>query len=121
MNPEAHAPADPGLPLPLIPELPNPLIPDAVRMRGLEERLSLYKVDAQLSTDEKGSVLASQTVIEKKVEAALVTDGMNSERILAKRGQIRGVLFYPKGKLLSPKTYQEHVRRPRRYSVLYPI
>ena len=104
----APLPADPGIPL--IPELPNPLIADYVRMRELEDRMAPYLIGVDLSDEVHTSILASQTVIEKKVEAALVSDGFHPNTILAKRGQIRGILFYPRAKLLSDKTYLDYVK-----------
>lgn len=105
----AHAPA----PLPAdpdIPQLPIPLVEDYVRMRELEERMALYLIGIELSADVRNSILASQVVIEKKVEAALVSDGLNPNTILAKRGQIRGFLFYPRSRLLGDKTYLDYVK-----------
>lgn len=108
MNPGGPAPAplpaDPGIPL--IPELPNPLIADYVRMRELEDRMALYLIGVDLSDEVRSGILASQTVIEKKVEAA--SDGFNPNILLDKR--VRGIIFYPRSKLLSSKTYLDYVK-----------
>ncbi|CDP17410.1 unnamed protein product [Coffea canephora] len=94
---------------PLIPELPNPLIPDDVRMEELEKKFSFYTmIDKKCKLEDQQEILASQIVIEKRVEEALVSDGFNSERILAKRSDIRSFMFYPHGKLLSKNTYLQH-------------
>ena len=95
---------------PDIPELPIPLIPDNLRMHELEERMAPYLIGIELSADVQSSILASQTEIEKKVEAALVIDGFNPNTLLAKRGQIRGFLFDPRAKLLGEKTYLNYVK-----------
>lgn len=94
---------------PLIPELPNPLIPDDVRMEELEKKFSFYTmIDKKCKLEDQEEILALQIVIEKKVEEALVSDGFHSERILAKRSDIRSLMFYPRGKLLSKTTYLQH-------------
>lgn len=101
MNHPAPALGDPEIPL--IPELPNPLIADEVRMWELYCRLALH--GSELSPESLDHILASQAVIENKVEAALVADGFHPNLLIENRDKVRGFLFYPRGTVLSHKTY----------------
>jgi len=110
MDPGAPAPGDPGIPLIPIPELQHPLIPDEVRMRELETRLVANSIGMDLTPEKTVDIITSQAVIEKKVEAALVADGFRPATLLEKRDQLRGFLFYPRGTVLSQKTYLDHLK-----------
>lgn len=95
----------------IIPELPYPLIPDDIRFQELNAKIALYLMDSPpLSGQEQREIILAQAFVEKKVEAALVMDGFNPQALVAKRGQIRSFLFYPKGRLLSERTYFNYVK-----------
>lgn len=61
MHPGAHAPANPGLPLPLITEVPNPLISDDARYDELQNRLCLHLIGRDLNLEQQVKILSSQT------------------------------------------------------------
>lgn len=105
--PEVDQPDGSG---PVIPELANYLLPIEERQRELAQRLSINSISKNLTSREWGSILAAQVVVEKRIEAALVSDGFNAESILAKRHQVRGFLFYPGGTSLTEQTYVNYVK-----------
>lgn len=55
------------------------------------------------------SILDSQMIVERAVEAALVEDGYTPDSILLKYREIRGILHSPQGELLNPRTYSSYV------------
>lgn len=76
----------------------------------MDSRLALNSFGNELPTNIQTDIISAQTVIEKKVEAALVADGFNPNSIVENRHQIRSVLFYPRGTVLSRKTYINYVK-----------
>lgn len=52
--------------------------------------------------------------LEKKIEAALVLDGINPINILNERHQIRGIVFYPRGTALSERTLNTYLSQIER-------
>lgn len=95
---------------PLIPENANPLIPDNLRVRELEEHLSVHMIENKWKPEETPRILTSQTIIEKRVEAALIEDGFPPDVFLHKRKRIRDFMFYPEGTGLTAQTYAHHVK-----------
>lgn len=55
------------------------------------------------------SILDSQMIVERAVEAALVEDGYTPDSILLKYREIRGILHSLQGELLNPRTYSSYV------------
>lgn len=55
-------------------------------------------------------IVICQVVIERMVEAALVTDGIAPHDILDNRDQFRNCLFYPHGRSFSEKTYLKYIQ-----------
>lgn len=97
-------------PEPPLPELSDPLLDDNTRRAELDERAGFHFVG--LSDSQKDKVLIAQGYIEKKIEEALLSDGYSRAELClkTKRDQIRGFLFYPRGKLMSSKTYEKYVK-----------
>ncbi|GKV53046.1 hypothetical protein SLEP1_g59595 [Rubroshorea leprosula] len=95
---------------PQIPELPNSLIPVEQRMRELGDRLSINSIERNLTHDKWKSIVAAQLVVEEKIEAALVQDGLAPDLFVEKRHQIRGFMFYPGGTCFSEQTYVSYVK-----------
>lgn len=97
-------------PEPPLPELSDPLLDDNTRRAELDERAGFHFVG--LSDSQKDKVLISQGYIDKKIEEALLSDGYSRQELClkTKRDEIRGFLFYPRGKLMSVKTYEKYVK-----------
>ncbi|KAL2322135.1 hypothetical protein Fmac_026514 [Flemingia macrophylla] len=92
------------------PDLSLPLLDDNTRRAELDERAGFHFVE--LSEDKKDKVLNAQVQIERAIEKALLSDGYSRDELSQrnKRDEIRAFLFYPKGKLLSIKTYESYVK-----------
>ncbi|XP_029126296.1 uncharacterized protein LOC114915594 [Cajanus cajan] len=92
------------------PDLSLPLLDDNTRRAELDERAGFHFVE--LSEDKKDKVLKAQVQIERAIEKALLSDGYSRDELSQrnKRDEIRAFLFYPKGKLLSIKTYESYVK-----------
>ncbi|KAK7375802.1 hypothetical protein VNO78_35113 [Psophocarpus tetragonolobus] len=92
------------------PDLSHPLLDDNTRRAELDERAGFHFVE--LSEDKKGKVLNAQVQIERAIEKALLSDGYSRDELSQrnKRDEIRAFLFYPRGKLLSIKTYESYVK-----------
>jgi hypothetical protein len=107
--PQAPAPAPhPAVPNPpVIPQFP-PLLSDGERLVKLRETLLLYTPTDFGSFENK---LTLAVPIEKSVEAALLEDGFNADRIRQQLSEIRGVLFcHPKRSfLLSFETLERYL------------
>jgi len=100
-------------PAPVIPELNPPLMGDMVRRWELQQRLPLSFLGrndlSHLSLFL--SILEKQIIVEKSVDAARVHDRYHPLSILARRHEIRGFLFYPRGTSLSDATLTRHIRQ----------
>jgi len=103
-----HAP-DPAEPVAPDPDVYHPLLDDNTRRAELDERAGFHF--AELSDQNKNSILDSQVIIERAIEKALLSDGYSRDELneLSKRNEIRGFLFYPQGKLLSLRKYKKYV------------
>nr|YP_010520508.1 cytochrome c oxidase subunit 2 [Camellia nitidissima]UXP75798.1 cytochrome c oxidase subunit 2 [Camellia nitidissima] len=123
--PDLNPPVQPGPDVPggepnemiiapvVIPELHPPLLPDMLRRVELQERLSLSFVGRNTAAHLPLflGILEKQMLIEKRVEAALIHDGYNPLSVLAKRHEIRGIIFYPRGTSLSEPTLSRHINQ----------
>jgi len=109
-NPEASVNQEAPNPEPPEPDLSQPLLDDNTRRAELDERAGFHLVG--LSDSDREKVLNFQVIIERKIEKALLSDGYSRDELsqLTKRDEIRGLLFYPNGKLMSLQTYQKYVR-----------
>jgi hypothetical protein len=109
-NPEGSVNQEAPNPEPPEPDLSHPLLDDNTRRAELDERAGFHFVG--LSESQKEKVLDAQVKIERAIEKALLSDGYSRDELsqLTKRNEIRGFLFYPKGKLLSYKKYQSYVK-----------
>lgn len=99
-------------PLPDIPVLEQPLIPDEVRRVSLSNRLSPHhSLDRERPIARTVADLIDQQVwVEKRIEAALVHDGIHPQHLLNELNRLRGVLFYPRGRPLSTGTLAGYIR-----------
>ncbi|CAI9092620.1 OLC1v1027912C1 [Oldenlandia corymbosa var. corymbosa] len=102
-SPEPVAPA-----APLNPEVAQP---DEDRLQELNDRLHINSINLQLTTEQHESILETQLEIEKQIERALLSDGYSRESLIAKRHQIRGLLFYPRGTPFSESTYLQYLNQ----------
>jgi photosystem II P680 reaction center D1 protein len=59
------------------------------------------------------STINAQLLVERYVEAALVSDGFHPQAILDEYRDIRGSLHYPTGRLLGVRTYESYVSQIR--------
>lgn len=126
----------PGQPLPLpeapptpepipvvIPELPHPLISDEERSRILYQRYLVNNLGGNDDLRRMVSTINAQLLVERSVEAALVSDGFPPQAIVDQYRDIRGVLHSPQGRLLGVRTYESYVtqimERGTRESVPY--
>lgn len=105
--PDPAAPAEPVAP---DPDVSHPLLDDNTRRAELDERAGFHFVG--LSDSQKEEILDAQVIIERAIEKALLSDGYSRDELneRTKRNEIRGFLFYPKGKLLSLKKYESYVK-----------
>lgn len=103
--PEGAPPPDPEIAQAvLVPILEQPWMPDHARRMELFNRLAVHFVGRHHELSAFLSLLEKQMQLEKKIEAALVHDGVNPINIKNGRHQIRGVVFYPRGTALSERT-----------------
>lgn len=104
--PDPTAPAEPVAP---DPDVYHPLLDDNTRRAELDERAGFHL--AGLSEKDRKEILDSQVIIDRAIEKALLSDGYSRDELneLSKRNEIRGFLFYPKGKLLSLSKYKKDV------------
>lgn len=103
----------PAVAHPLVPFPEHPLIEDDVRLHQLSQRLLVNNAfSTQFISQQEvlNHIVYSQATIENTVEAALVQDGFHSENLFYKINEIRSVMFYPQGKVLSHETYLSYVR-----------
>lgn len=100
-------------PMPDIPVLEEPLIPDdQFRRIELNRRLGPHSfVRQDISLRNMVDLVYRQADIEKRIEAALVHDGISRVRVLIELNRLRGVLFYPRGEPLSPATLARHLEQ----------
>lgn len=112
----------PGQPLPLpeapptpepipvvIPELAHPLISDEERSRILYQRYLVNNLGGNDDLRRMVSTINAQLLVERSVEAALVSDGFPPQAIVDQYRDIRGVLHSPQGRLLGVRTYESYV------------
>lgn len=95
---------------PLIPELHPPLLDDDTRRAELASRLRTLLWGKAYREEMIDSVVDTQVQIEKHIQAALVERDYSVESLLAKRHQIRGLIFSPNGEALSQRTYALHLK-----------
>nr|POE44795.1 hypothetical protein CFP56_79011 [Quercus suber] len=102
---------------PHIPQLDPPLIGDRERFRELQEQFQLYYLGRNGITDlaKFAGRLERCVPIERDIEAALVLDGYDPDRIRGRISEIRGRLFtHPnKALLLSERTLDEYLTEIR--------
>lgn len=105
--PDPAAPAEPVAP---DPDVSHPLLDDNTRRAELDERAGVHFVG--LSDSQKKEVLDAQVSIERAIEKALLSDGYSRDELNErnKRNEIRGFLFYPKGKLFPLRKYKSYVK-----------
>nr|WMB97061.1 cytochrome c oxidase subunit 2 [Solanum aethiopicum] len=113
--PEAPPEAAP----PVIPELEHPLIPDIQRRAELQHRLSFYFIGRNEPRHLPLflAILEKQFVLEKRVEAGLVREGFPPQIVLARRSEIRSLLFnHPTrgGAALSENTLNRYLAQGER-------
>lgn len=99
---------------PLNPEVDQPA---GDRRLELTDRLHINTVGRSYTPEQLESILETQLQIERKMEQALLSDGYSQEELSAKRHQIRGVLFYPRGTTLSSDTYKKYLSDMETYGV----
>ncbi|KAK4372696.1 hypothetical protein RND71_008080 [Anisodus tanguticus] len=107
--PDSPNPGEPAAPLE--PEVYQPLLEDGQRRRELCDRLTINTIRSPLPEDTFDSIIETQFQTELKMEEALRSDRVPEDSILEKRHEIRGVLFYPKGKPFSLDTYLKHLNQ----------
>ncbi|KAL6983143.1 hypothetical protein U1Q18_016537 [Sarracenia purpurea var. burkii] len=104
---DTEIPPEPGMPQgepghgiqhpapPEIPRLDQPLINDHDHFIGLQQRFQLYYLGRNQITDlaEFARRLEGAVPIERDIEAALVFDGYDPDRIRGRINEIRGILF----------------------------
>ncbi|KAH0670341.1 hypothetical protein KY285_024930 [Solanum tuberosum] len=95
---QPHIPEPEVAPIPravLVPELERPLLPDIQRRAELQHRLSFYFIGRNEPRHLPLflGILEKQFLLEKRVEAALVGDGFPPQIVLARRSEIRNLLF----------------------------
>ena len=94
---------------PVIPELEPPLLDDNTRRAELAGRLRTNWWGVAYTETILDSFLQSQFKIDKYIEAAIVEDGYSRQVIFLRRHQIRGFLFYPRGRALSEDVYADYM------------
>lgn len=63
----------------------------------------------------RNSIVETQLQIERQIELALRSEGYSRQSLVAKRHQIRGFQFYPKGTALSERVYTSHLQQMREH------
>jgi len=111
LNQPAPDSPNPGEPAAPIAEVYHPLQEDGQRRRELSDRLSINTIKRPLPEDIYEAIIETQFQTELKIEEALRSDRVQEDSILEKRHQIRGVLFYPKGRAFSLDTYLDHLKQ----------
>jgi photosystem II P680 reaction center D1 protein len=61
------------------------------------------------------STINAQVMVERSVEAALVSDGLHPQAIVEQYGEVRSVLHYPRGRPLAVRTYESYVTQIREH------
>ncbi|KAJ8569606.1 hypothetical protein K7X08_006183 [Anisodus acutangulus] len=107
--PDSLNPGEPAAPLE--PEMYQPLLEDGQRRRELCDRLTINTIRSPLPEDTFHSIIATQFQTELKMKEVFCSDRVLEDSILEKRHEIRGVLFYPKGKPFSLDTYLKHLNQ----------
>ena len=95
------------------PDVYHPLMDDNDRREELENQLrtNFFVRDVTTATPEMiDRAVSAQLEIEKAVERTLLDEHYSAQSILAKRNSIRGFLFYPNGKLLHQRTYNQYIQ-----------
>lgn len=113
-NQAPELPPAPAIALPVeIPELEQPLIPDLERDRELYDRLLFLSVGQEQNNDLHRivEIVRLQSMIERRVEAALVHDGFDPQSLIFNRHRIRGFIFYPRGYAFSIETYRSYLNQ----------
>jgi len=106
-------PFDLNLPPDPDPDVYHPLMDDNDRREELENQLrtNFFVRDVTTATPEMiDRAVSAQLEIEKAVERTLLDEHYSAQSILAKRNSIRGFLFYPNGKLLHQRTYNQYIQ-----------
>nr|YP_010598283.1 ATP synthase F1 subunit 1 [Psychotria serpens]UIG86783.1 ATP synthase F1 subunit 1 [Psychotria serpens] len=107
----------PNSPEPAAPLNPEVDQPDGDRRQELNDRLHINSVGLSYTPEQLEGILETQLKIERKIEQALLSDGYSRETLIAKRHQIRGILFYPRGTTLSESTYNKYLSHMETYGV----
>jgi len=94
---------------PVIPVLEQPLLPEIQRQDELYRRFLVTTIGEFPGLERISETVRVQSLIERHVEAALVHHGFPPESILMNRHLIRGLLFYRRGRALSPRTYRRYL------------
>lgn len=96
--------------VPDIPVLEQPLLTDEFRRVSLYDRLYHHHLLNELPLRTVVDLVDQQVEVEKRIEAALVHDGIHPQRVLDELNRLRGVLFYPRGGPLSTATLARYIR-----------
>jgi len=96
---------------PDIPVLEQPLIHDELRRVQLYNRLGPHSFVREFNLRTLVDIVYQQAEVEKKIEAALVLDGIPPIRVLNELNRLRAVLFYPRGTPLSPATLARYIQQ----------
>ncbi|KAL6491688.1 hypothetical protein OROGR_034174 [Orobanche gracilis] len=104
-----EAPEVPTAP-PEIPVLNQPLLADIERERELYRRFLVNTIGEEPSLRRISDTISVQSMIERRVEAALVHHGFDPRSIILNRHELRGILFYPRGRALSVRSYRSYLR-----------
>ncbi|GLT77230.1 hypothetical protein SLA2020_488370 [Shorea laevis] len=113
MPPQIEEEVAPPAPAPVVPELAVPLIPDEYRMRELHSRLCCNSLIGRYhQVREMLDLLEQQADLEKKIDAALVHDGVDPQSILNNRRGLRGIILYNNnGIAFSRRTLTAHLNQ----------
>ncbi|KAK4280287.1 hypothetical protein QN277_011929 [Acacia crassicarpa] len=95
---------------PRIPILDQPLLPEIQRQDELYGRFLINTLGEFPSLERIAETIRVQSLIEQHVEAALVDQGFPPLNILSNCHLIRGLIFYHRGRALSPRTYHGYLR-----------
>jgi len=106
-NPTSPNPGEPAGPEA---EVYHPLQEEGQRRQELQSRLTTNTIGRPLPENQVASIIETQFQTELKIEKALRSDRVSDASILSKRHQIRGILFYPKGKPFAEGTYSRYLK-----------